>query len=176
MEITYYVATSLDGYIATTDGGVDWLSVVDHPDEDYGYADFLSSVEVLFMGSKTYEQVLGFGDWPYPDKATYVFSKRDLKTINRSVEITSKSPEFLVEKLAQKGIKNGWLVGGASLASAFRKRGLISKYIISIIPVVLGDGIPLMVAYDSKEPLELVESKTFEKGLVQLTYMKGTNK
>ena len=172
MEITDYVAASLDGYIATPDGKVDWLSVVDQPGEDYGYADFLKSVEVLFMGSKTYEQVLGFGDWPYPDKTTYVFSKRDLKPVNQTVKIISMSPDLLVEQVNNAGVKHAWLVGGASLASSFRKYNRISKFIISIIPIVLGEGVRMLKPAGTRESMELIESKTYEMGLVQLTYVK----
>ena len=76
IEIVYYVACSLDGFIATRDAGVDWLSTVEAEGEDYGYREFFDGVDAMLMGSRTYEQVLGFGQWPYGDKRCVVFSQR----------------------------------------------------------------------------------------------------
>ena len=90
-HIVLYIATSVDGYIATADGSVDWLSEVNDSDEDYGYDQFYAGVDALVMGSKTYEQVLTFGDWPYPDKPVYVMSQRQLQARPSRVIVTADS-------------------------------------------------------------------------------------
>jgi dihydrofolate reductase len=169
-EIFYYVAASLDGYIATPDGGVDWLSELEHADEDYGYSEFLASVDALIMGSATYEQVLGFGEWPYGGKPCWVLSTRSLEPATPTTTITSQTPTELVAGLAERGVERAWLVGGAALAASFRSEGLISEYIVSVMPIILGGGIHLFSGPGPQEPLALVEAKPYESGVVQLTY------
>lgn len=173
--ITLYIATSLDGYIARADGGIDWLDRVDGfdengVDEDYGYQAFYDSVDALLMGSSTYTQVLGFGDWPYPDKPTYVFSSRDLANTLKDVQIVP--PDIQTTLPLLNCHKKAWLVGGGALVKSFHQAGLIDEYIISIIPVVLGAGIALFQAPLTEQPLTLMSTQTFPSGLVQLHYRK----
>lgn len=170
-EIVYYVAASLDGYIAGPSGEVDWLSQVDRPGEDYGYAEFYASVDALLMGSKTYEFCLDF-EWPYPGKHTWVFSRRNLQSNRPDVTITSAPPNEIVRVLQERGCKRVWLVGGGVLAAAFQAEHLISEYIVSIIPVVLGEGLQLLAPSGTEAPLTLVDSKVYESGLVQLRYLR----
>ncbi|MBC8400257.1 MAG: dihydrofolate reductase, partial [Candidatus Marinimicrobia bacterium] len=80
MKITYYVAASIDGFIARSDGSVDWLEQVNQSDEDFSYTAFYNSVDALVMGRVTYEQVLSFGDWLYPDKPTFILTSHSLAT------------------------------------------------------------------------------------------------
>ncbi|MEE9161911.1 MAG: dihydrofolate reductase family protein [Candidatus Neomarinimicrobiota bacterium] len=168
--VILYIATSLDGYIARPDGSVAWLSTYDRDDEDYGYAEFYGSIDALVMGSKTYEQVLGFGDWPYAGRPTYVLSRRDLEHQRGEVTIAPTRPDSLLQKLDAVGHKRVWLVGGAELAASFGKQGLIDEYIITIVPIVLGGGIPLFPSPGNEEQLELLKSKQYSSGLVQLQY------
>src|SRR3989337_3340885 len=93
------IATSLDGYIARKDGSIDWVSMVEASDTDYGYADFYQSVDVLVMGSRTYEQALGFGDWPYPGKPSYVFTTRNLTSERKDVIFTSAKPDTVIREM-----------------------------------------------------------------------------
>jgi dihydrofolate reductase len=171
-EIIYYVAASLDGYIATPDGGVDWLSAYNTEDEDYGYSAFYKSVDALVEGSKTYEQALGFGEWPHPGKPCWVCTRRALETHHSEVKFTSGDPEEVVAELRRLGLGRVWLVGGAQLAASFRKLGLIDQYIVSVIPTVLGSGISLFGSPGPQENLRLIDCKRFPSGLVQLSYVR----
>ena len=173
MEIVYYVASSVDGYIATAEGGVDWLTPFQGTNEDYGFAGHYSSVEALLMGSATYEFSLTAPAWPSPDKPSWVFTHRQLRVAHPSVTLTSDDPTKVVEELASRGMKRAWLMGGGQLAKSFRARSLISHYEISIIPVVLGDGIPLFARSEGEESLRLIESQQYESGIVRLSYVTG---
>lgn len=170
MEIIYYVASSLDGYIATPDGSVAWLAPLENASEDYGYAQFYASVDALLMGSSTYEKTLSFGAWPYEGKPCRVFSQRELAVPSPDVAITVAAPEDVLHSLSCSGYQRAWLVGGGKMASSFRQEGLISEYIVSIIPVILGGGIPLFAPQRLPDRLNLLESKTYPEGLVQLRY------
>ena len=165
-EVRLFIATSLDGFIADRDGGVDWLFT----DGDYGYTAFFDSIETLIMGRRTYEQILGFGEWPYGEKPTYVFTRAAPCSEHPHVEFVSGDPGAFVEGLPRRTRGDVWLVGGATLVSAFRELGLIDEYILSVHPVLLGDGIPLFERPLPREGLRLREEQAFESGLVQLRY------
>jgi dihydrofolate reductase len=140
--IVYYVAASLDGFIATPDGSVDWLSPFETADEDYGYSEFYSSVDSILMGSRTYKQVLGFGEWPYSGKPVWVFSRKQNLDKRPEVTVTSNEPIEVVSQLRGQKLNHTWLVGGGKLASTFRSCGLISEFIVSFIPIILGPAYP----------------------------------
>ena len=161
-----FIATSLDGFIAERDGGVDWLFT----DNDYGYTSFFDSIETLIIGRRTYEQVLGFGEWPYGEKPTYVFTRGVPGGDHPHVEFVSSEAGPLVEKLRHRSSGDIWLVGGAALVSVFRELHLIDEYILSVHPVLLGDGIPLFERPQPRESLRLREELSFGSGLVQLRY------
>ena len=170
-EIIYYVAATLDGYIATEDGGVDWLAPFQSTREDHGAGDLLSSVDALLMGSHTYEFALQLGHWPSPDKPSWVFTHRDLRVLHPSITLTSQTPSEVVELLRTRGVRRAWLMGGGKLATSFRSAGLISHFIISVFPVILGAGIPLFAPTVSPEDrLRLIEAKPCPSGIVQLSY------
>ena len=170
IDIVLYIATSLDGFIATPNGGIDWLSAIETPEEDYGYEAFYASVDALVMGRRTYDQVLSFGGWPYPGKPSYIMTHQPLTTDLPKVSATAQSPLDLVNTLQQQGCRRVWLVGGAALAAAFRAEGLISEYILSVIPVLLGAGIPLFGPPGPTAPVRLGRAESFASGVVQLTY------
>jgi dihydrofolate reductase len=170
MKVIYYVASSLDGYIATPEGGVEWLEPFQGRGEDYGFGEFFSSIDALLMGSRTYEFALAHPPWMAPGKQSWVFTSRDLPRAHPSVTLTTMSPPRVVEELAAQGLQNAWLMGGGELAASLRASGLIDRYIIAFIPVLLGSGIPLFAAGGDLEPLELVSTKRFGGGVVQLTY------
>lgn len=173
LELVYYVAASVDGYIARPDGGLDWLTPYEGGDEDYGYAQFYKSVDAVLMGRKTYEKSLSFGVWPYPGKPCWVFSHGSAKNVPADVVVTTQSPALVVSEIASRGIKRAWLVGGGALAASFQFHGLITEYIVTIIPVILGDGIPLFAPSGSTEKLRLVEAKQYPSGLMQLRYLRS---
>ena len=168
--VTYYVASSVDGFIATADGSVDWLTPFQAQDEDHGFLRLYASVDALLMGSRTYEFALKAPQWPSPDKPSWVFTQRKLRVAHPSVTLTAEKPSNLLKILAKRKIKHAWLMGGGKLATSFRAEGLISSYVISVMPVILGRGIPLLAADPQQSSLTLVESKAFKSGIVQLTY------
>lgn len=170
MRISLYMALSLDGYIADAAGGVDWLSMVEEPGEDYGYQAFYDSVDALILGSRTYEQILEWGGWPYPGKPAWVLSSRSLPTRAPEVTVTASSPAELLAEMKMTGVNHAWLVGGAETAAPFIHQGRVSHYILSLVPLLLGDGLPLFSTGIGRHALTLVERRSFPSGLVQLCY------
>ncbi|MBD2307029.1 dihydrofolate reductase [Chroococcidiopsis sp. FACHB-1243] len=166
-----YVATSIDGYIARSDGSLDWL--LPSPEElykDEDYIKFYNSIDAIVMGSTTYEQILGFGDWAYPGKLSYVLTSRNLSTVRTDI-VFMKSVEEIVEDASKRGYQRVWLMGGGKAASPFIQKELVDEYFIFIIPVILGAGISL---YQSLPELKLnlvrVREKFSPHGVVELHY------
>ncbi len=170
MDVIYYAACSLDGFIATADGGVDWLDPYQGGEEDYGYAEFYSSVEALLLGSRTYEASLRLGEWQAPDKPSWVFTHRELPIAHPSVTLTSEDPVEVVATLRERGLKRAWLMGGGELAASFRTAGLTTRYMIFVVPLILGGGVPLFADAGERSPLSLIRAKQYSSGLVQLDY------
>ncbi len=169
-KVVLYIATSLDGYIARSNGSVDWLPMGE-ADEDFGYADFYESVDVLAMGRTTYEQVLSFGEWAYPGKPSYVFTRQALTSDRPDVFFTSILPDQFVRERALQGWHRIWLVGGAALIADFMKLDLVDQYILSIMPVILGNGIPLFSSPNPETALQLTDVQQYRSiGVMQLTY------
>jgi dihydrofolate reductase len=175
-EVIYYVAISLDGYIATSDGSVDWLSRFHTAGEDHGAGELEASVGALLLGSHTYEFALKLGQWPSPDKPSWVFTRRDLRILHPSITLTAQKPREVVELLGLRGLRRAWLMGGGKLAASFHADQLISRYIFSIFPVVLGSGIPVFAPHVSApDVLRFVAAKPFKDGIVQVTYERTPN-
>jgi dihydrofolate reductase len=168
--LVYYAAASLDGFIATSDGGVEWLAPFEASAEDYGYADFYASVDALVMGRRTYDQVLTFGEWPYQDKPVCVFSTRPLVPVSASVVASPAAPAAVLGDLEAAGAARVWLVGGGALAGSLAAASLIDEYIISTMPVLLGSGVPLLGGVEVSSTLTLVESRRYVDGVIQSVY------
>lgn len=165
-KVVLFSAVSLDHYIARTDGAVDWLFT----DGDYGYQAFYDSIDTTLMGNATYQQVLSFGPFPYAEKTNFVFTKNSNASSDANVTfITEAIPAFVKDLKEQKG-KDIWLVGGGSINVLLLTHGLIDTLVLSVHPIWLGQGIPLFPAWDKTLPLELLNSKSYSSGLVQLTY------
>lgn len=171
-HLIYYVAVSLDGFIASPDGSVDWLAPYNASGEDYGFWEFYETVDALIEGSKTYEQALSFGEWPHPGKPCWVVTSRKFELKHPEVHFTSATPVDLIRYVAAQGHQRVWLVGGSQLAASFRAAALITEYVLSIVPVFLGAGKPLFACSSPVENLRLVESKTYPSGLVQVRYVR----
>lgn len=169
-ELKLYIACSLDGKIARADDGIDWLP--DIAEEDYGYKEFYDSVDTVIMGYKTYEVCLQLGEWYYKDKISYVFSRNPQKNILPEAELVTDDITTFVAGLKQKGEKDIWLVGGGQIISALHNAGLIDEYIIAIIPIVLGEGVPLFPNVKWEQKLKLGYNKVYKNGVVLLYYKK----
>ena len=174
MKASVFIATSLDGFIARRDGGIDWL---DNPEtesssEDHGYHDFIASIDTIVMGRNSYEKVRSFGiPWPY-EKPVVVLTSRPLTIPDElalRVSQLSGSVEDVVNALESRGAKHLYVDGGVTVQS-FLKAGLIQRLIITTIPVLLGDGIRLFGSLDRDVRLRHVVTKTFRGGLVQTEY------
>lgn len=163
-KIKLFIACSLDGYIAREDGSVDWLP----ENTDSGYDKFYSSVDTVLMGKKTYEQIITFGKYPYKDKMSYVFSKNPNQKKDENVEFTSEIEEFTKDLVSSSG-KDIWLVGGSYIASTFLNLKLVDEIIISVIPIVLGKGMPLFKNIKEERKLELIKTTEYTR-LVELSY------
>jgi dihydrofolate reductase len=139
-----YIATSLDGFIARPDGGLDWLLKLDDPDDDYGFADFIDKIDAIVMGRKTFETVLNFDKWPYK-KPIFVLSTTIQTVPNKlhgKVEVLSGDPKVIVEELNSRGFENLYIDGGQTIQRFFNE-DLIHEMIITTASVILGSGIPL---------------------------------
>ena len=176
MKISVYIATSLDGFIARENGDLDWLPGSDGSEggsgEDYGYHQFMESVDVLVMGRHTYEMVIGFGEWPYEEKRVIVRSSKGVEIpekLSKKVESKSCSPAELVEELRQTGAKHLYIDGGKTI-QGFLNAGLIQEMIITLVPVLIGSGIPLFGKLNQDKKLELIENRSFDNGFVQSKY------
>lgn len=162
-----YMALSLDGMIADADGGVDWLNRWD--DVDYGTAGFMEEVDALIMGRTTYDQVTGFGgSWPYAGKRATVLTSRPLNDAPDGVEGTSDLAGLIAD-LREEGAQV-WIVGGAATAAACIAMGAIDTVELFVMPVLLGEGVPLFVGDGPELPLALRESKAWPNGVMGLAY------
>lgn len=172
-KITLYIATSVDGYIADAEGGVDWLEEFQEAtaddDDIEGFTEFFESVDCLVMGATTYEQVRTFGEWPYDDKPTYVFTHRDLSPATSTVTFVDRSVADQTAVLKQQ-YDHIWLVGGAHLAQTFVEEHEIDELRLSLVPVLLGGGIRLFAGEHDQQGLRLLESKTHDTGIVEHHY------
>lgn len=171
-EVILYIAMSLDGYIAKTDDNLDFLSIVETPGEDYGYADFQSSVDAVIWGRKTFEKVLSFGGGiPHKDKALYVIS-RSRKGKEGHAIYRDNVAELIKELQQQKG-KNIYCDGGGEIVFELLKDKLIDRLIISVIPHLLGSGIRLFKGGRPEQNVKYKRSISYPSGLVQLWYDRG---
>lgn len=171
LKVSVYIATSLDGFIARKNGDLDWLPTPSQGGEDYGYAKFMSTIDHIVMGRNTFEKVLSFGGWHY-DKKVIVLTNRNLTLppeLSDKVESASLSPRELVRQLEQRGSRNIYLDGGLTI-QRFLREGLVNEMIITTIPVLIGEGLPLFGPLDKDIKLELLESRSFKDGLVQNRY------
>ncbi|CZP95250.1 riboflavin-specific deaminase C-terminal domain [Legionella pneumophila] len=169
-KIILYIATSFDGFIADINGGVDWLPhPKDHAElEAVGYKDLMERIDTILMGSRSYKQILSFGDWGWPDKQTYVFTSGQLETDKPYISITHDNPfEFMAKFKDRTSDKDIWLLGGAELAKSFAQEGLLNEVILTIIPQTLGEGIPLGLTF---EKFDLTAEKALTDGMMQKIY------
>jgi len=169
-----FCGVSLDGFIARPDGGLDWLEgdgtaeMVDH-----GYEAFVAGIDAIVMGRNSFETVMSFEHWPYTKKVIVLSSGQVDLTAARArgadVEVMNGSPEQLVTELAAKGLFRLYVDGGVTV-QRFLRAGLVDRLILTQLPVLIGQGIPLFGALDKDIRLKLVASRTFPGGLVQSEY------
>ena len=165
-DVCYFVASSLDGFIAGPDGSIDWLFT----DGDYGYSDFYRSVDCAVMGRKTFELSLTFSEYPYAGKQAIVFTRRNLKPPHADVRIVHDAPDGFLAELKQQAGGRIWFVGGGELGGELVQAGLIDELVLTIHPVSLGRGTPLFNPHDRRTPWSVQAVTTHRNGLVQIAY------
>ena len=178
-RVTIHMAASLDGFIARKDGRVDWLET---SDEFIGGASldpndveaFLKTIDCYVMGSRTYETALNFEarglGWAYGDKPTFVLTSRNLPRIRDTVEFYSGDLSQFVNEQLRPAFGSIWFVGGGTVSGECLRRGLADEIRYSILPVLIGDGVPFFEKLGRDVALHLVEVKAYNSGMVELRY------
>ena len=178
-RVTIHMAASLDGFIARRDGRVDWMET---PDRFEGgevmapesVAEFLRTIDCYVMGSRTYETALDFESrglgWSYGEKPTFVLTHRPLRKTRTTVEFHAGDLQRFVEERLRPAFRSIWFVGGGAVAGECLRRGLADELRYSILPIVIGDGVPFFERLDRDVPLHLLEVKAYRSGMVALRY------
>ena len=170
MKVSVFIGTSLDGFIARLNDDLDFLP--EDGGEPHGFTEFFAGVDALVIGRKTYEKVLTFGSWPYGGKRVVVLSSHPVdlsKAVGGLVEQMSGPPEQIVSQLAARGVQHVYLDGGVTIQRFLRAR-LIQRLIITRVPVLIGEGIPLFGSLPHDIRLRHVATRSYASGLVQSEY------
>jgi len=170
-KVIVHIATSADGYIAGPDGDLEWLTSRPAPDGFYGMNTFMKSIDTTVLGRKTYEVSLGLGAKFDARSRTIVFSRREPPAeVPSGVEFVNGAIAPFVSRLREQPGKDIWLMGGGEIIASFLDEQAIDEFVISVVPVFIGDGIPLIARRHRHVPLHLQSVERFEDGLVQLHY------
>jgi dihydrofolate reductase len=170
MKISVFIGTSVDGFIARPDGALDFLPP--GGGEPHGYDEFIASVDALVIGRKAFETVLDYPEWPYGKKRVVVLSSRKLdfsKVRGGVVEQMAGAPADIAAKLASSGVRHVYVDGGITVQQ-FLRAGLIQRMIITRVPVLIGQGIPLFGALPHDIRLRHIATKSYQSGLVSSEY------
>jgi dihydrofolate reductase len=178
-RVTVHMAASLDGFIARKDGRVDWLETADEfaggdTMDPQSVQAFLETIDCYVMGSRTYETAVGFAakgfGWSYGDKPTFVLTRRELPRIRDTVEFYSGDLAQLVNARLRPAFRSIWFAGGGAVSGECLRRGLADEVRYSILPILIGDGIPFFEKLDRDIALHLTEVKAYVSGMVALRY------
>jgi dihydrofolate reductase len=175
MKCSAYCAASLDGFIARRDGSLDWLHKPEYlrsPPGGLAYDEFMATVDTLVVGRRTFEKVLTFGTWPYEGTPVVVLSSRPLAippALEGKVRADGGAPVQIVARLAAAGMRHLYVDGGTTVQGFLRAR-CITELTVTLIPVLLGDGIALFGSLGREVPLRLIAATPSENGFVQVRY------
>lgn len=170
-KVILYIATSVDGYIAKEDGGIDWLEDVETTEEDHSYEQFYAGVDTVIMGRTTYDQVtteLSPEVYPYEDVTSYIMTSREADA-RKNCHFVAGSVIELVKKLKEEEGENIWIVGGNGVIQPLVEANLIDEYQITLIPIILGKGIPLFNEMEESLKLKAISSHC-KNGMVTTIY------
>ena len=171
-KVVVFIAMSLDGYVADVRGGISWLCGDGSDPENMGtYPKFIETVDTIIMGFSTYDQitsVLSPDQWPYKDQTTYVMTRREMSS-RMGVVMVNGSLHGLISRLKTDLGKDIWICGGARIINQLVQLDLIDRYHISVIPIILGDGLPLFDKRENSLSLKLVSTAKYN-GIVDLVY------
>lgn len=169
-KVILYIATSLDGYIAKPNDDLSFLSIVQQDGEDYGYADFLKMTDTVILGRKTYDWVMTqVSEFPHADKNTFIITRTARPGFGKTNFYTGNLKDLISRLKTEQG-KNIFVDGGAEIVNELLKENLIDEFIISVIPILVGNGTRLFKDGRPEQKLELISTKKFDKGLTQLHY------
>lgn len=175
-SVVLYIAMSLDGYIADEKQGIGFLGLVEKAGEDYGYSAFSSTTDVVILGRKTWDTVLLFNiPVPYEGKKVYVISRSRQGTQGVAEYYNGELPALIHDLKARQGL-DIYIDGGSEIVHSLLKDRLIDKLIISVIPVLLGNGVPLFKPPLPQQKLTLLQRQSYPSGLLQLTYKVDSDK
>ena len=161
-----FVGVSLDGFLAGPGDELDWLKPFEG--EEHGYAEFFASVDTLVVGRRTYDVVRDFEAWPYAGKRCVVLTHRPIQALHGE-EVSAEAPEALIARLSAEGARNIYVDGGIVIRS-FLAAGLVDEMTVTVVPMILGSGVPLFTQGGRTRALSLIESRAFPRGLVRLRY------
>ena len=170
-NVQIYAASSVDNYLAPADGRVDWLTRFDDG-PDLGYDAFYAEVGSMIVGRSTFDQVLGFGDWPYQGKSVTVLTRSaPPEEVPAEVSFDDGSDlRSLVTGLKANTSRNVWLIGGGAVHRSFLREGLVDEIWLHVLPIMLGDGIPMFPPKFDARDLSLIETRTYNNGATLLRY------
>ena len=176
-KVIVHIATSADGYVARLDGDLEWLTSRPAPEGFYGMNAFMRSIDTKVLGRKTYEVSLRLGA-KFDSKGRNIVFSRQARPANppAGVEFVSEAPAALVSRLREEPGKDIWLMGGGDIIASFLDERAIDEFVVSIVPVFIGDGIPLIARRHRHATLELLSSERFEDGVVQNRYQVRGNR
>ena len=168
-KVSVYIATSVDGYVATKDDSLDWLFKTE-PEGDAGYGEFIEGVDTVIMGRRTFDWVMEQenGANPYEGKASYVYTNQSREN-TADVTYTKEDPSSLISRLNEQDGGTIWLIGGGMLVHEFLEQNLIDEFIISLAPTLIGKGIPLFQRSEIEHELELTDVRQYGQ-FAQLHY------
>jgi dihydrofolate reductase len=168
-RVSVFLAVSLDGFIAREDGGIDWLTRIEDPGgEDYGFAAFFNTVDAIIMGRNTYDLALTFDAWHYGDKRIIVLTHRPLSPKHNETAYAGSLSD-LIATMGREGVRRIYLDGGQTVREGLAA-GLVDDMTLTLIPTLLGRGIPLFGAEVPESMWKLAGSRSFANGLVQVRY------
>lgn len=173
-KLILYISMSLDGFIATKDDDISWLSIVEKKGEDYGYKKFINTIDTYIVGRATYDNILKLtgGVFPQADQFKCYVITREERASENGVSFYNGNIEILINELKNKNGKNIYCDGGGQIVKLLMNLNLIDEYIVSIIPIILGNGKRLFLGETPMIKLKSKSSKEFETGLIQLHYKK----
>ena len=170
-QLKLYIATTLDGYIAGLNGEIDWLDAAGNL--DYGYEEFYSSIDTTLMGNSTYQLTQTIPEFPYPDKTNYAFTRSTPPPQTAYVRFISGDIASFVRSLKSDPGDDIWLVGAGQVNMVMLNEGLIDEMILTMFPIVLGQGIPLFAPGAPRSIFNTVSCETYETGLIQWRFVKA---
>ncbi|QDU29562.1 Dihydrofolate reductase [Anatilimnocola aggregata] len=165
-KVVLFIATSLDGFIASPDGTVDWL----FHDADYGYTEFMASIDAVVMGRKTWEQAKTFEAVPFAGKTVFVLARSNTSTADERIRFVQGEAPQILHQIRAEATKDIWLVGGGDVIQQFIAHDLIDEYRIFVHPVILGSGLPLFLPQAKMTTLSFVSNTPFQSGLIEMRY------